>query len=251
MCKICVRGTSRPFSRCTATQWPAGCPSPQEGIRAHQALGLSFCMALPFSLPKSPCPRPSPQGLLRRALPHPETPVQRRPKSRRAPRTVPSIPGLDTPYLTVARPEAAIYLQCSQSSVSGILRTSVHLTPPDRACGVASRTGAARRIALCAMSSPIVSSIPSSIRCPGRGGQSHCGPRPFMCSAICSSIATTWCRRRSYARTCGPPSSSATRRSRAVSSAPARPLGTPDARNSSFRPAGAMAIALSGRLRNG
>jgi hypothetical protein len=49
---------------------------------------------------------------------------------------------------------------------------------------------------------------------------------------------------------CGPPSSSATRRSRAVSNALARPLGTLDAHNSSFRPVGAMAIALSGRWRN-
>src|SRR6266568_3556542 len=70
----------------------------------------------------------------------------RGPNGPRRLRTLPSIPGFAPAYLTVARPEAAIYLPCSQSSVSGILWTSVHPTPPDTAHGAASRTGAAQRV---------------------------------------------------------------------------------------------------------
>ena len=36
--------------------------SPSGGDESASGVGAVLCIALPFSLPKSPCPRPSPQG---------------------------------------------------------------------------------------------------------------------------------------------------------------------------------------------
>src|SRR5262249_54026332 len=94
----------------------------------------------------------------------------RRGKRRATASRVSSLSGSAPTYLTVLWPEAAIYLQCSQYAFFWYTTDVLHPTPPATAYGAARSTGPARRMVPCATSSPIVSSIRSSIPCPGPGG---------------------------------------------------------------------------------
>ncbi len=129
---------------------------------------------------------------------------------------------------------AAIYLRCCQYI---ILVYNGCRWPPISLKGTSARprpAGAARRTCPCAMSSPSVSSIPSSIACTGRARPSSSGPRRFTSCSIFLSIATMWSTKTSSAHTYGLASLLVMRRSRAVLRWPARPLATVGGRNGSF-----------------